>query len=238
MKRWSGKRIAVVAVAGVLALFAGAYAVFAFVSGGGQAPVSIADVASGLSGSTTTTAGDFDGNFDGTWTLVDGGSFVGYRVREELAFLPAPTDAVGRSTAVEGSLQIDGLQIIATTVTAHLTQLESDESRRDLAIRTNGLQSDTFPTATFELTQPIAFRERPAEGQVVDVEAMGDLTHHGVTREVTIPLQARWDGRQIAVVGSLDIAFEDYQITPPSLGPATVGDNGTIELQLLFVPTA
>ena len=59
-----------------------------------------------------------------------------------------------------------------------------------------------------------------------------------MTREVTIPLQARWDGGQIAVVGSLDIAFVDYDISPPSLGPATVGDNGTIELQLLFVPTA
>lgn len=227
-----------VAVAGVLALFAGAYGVFAFVSGGGEAPVSIADVPSGSSGSTTTAAADFDGNFDGTWTLVDGDSFVGYRVREELAFLPAPTDAVGRSTAVEGSLEIDGLQIVATTVTADLTQLESDESRRDFAIHTNGLQSDTFPTAKFALTRPIVLDEQPAEGKVVDVEATGDLTLHGVTREVTIPLEARWDGGQIAVVGSLDIAFADYEITPPSLGPATVGDNGTIELQLLFVPAA
>jgi len=238
MNRWSGKRVTVVAVAGVVALFAAAYGVFAFVSGGGEAPVSIADVPSGSSGSTTTTAGAFDGSFDGTWTLVDGDSFVGYRVREELAFLPAPTDAVGRSTVVEGSLEIDGLRVVTTTVTADLTRLESGESRRDFAIRTNGLQSDTFPTAAFELTQPIAFDEQPAEGEVVDVEATGDLTLHGVTREVTIPLQARWDGGQIAIVGSLDIAFADFEITPPSLGPATVGGNGTIELQLLFVPSA
>jgi len=56
--------------------------------------------------------------------------------------------------------------------------------------------------------------------------------------KVTIPLEARWDGGQIAVVGSLKIAFADYDITPPSLGPATVGDDGTIELQLLFAPSA
>ena len=237
MKRWTGRRIAVVAAAGVVVLFAGAYGVFAFVSGGGEAPVSIQDVPSDATGSTPAS-GEFDGDFDGTWTLLAGDSFVGYRVREELAFLPAPNDAVGRSTAVEGSLEIDGLQIVTTTVTADLTRLESDESRRDFSIRTNGLQSDTFPTATFELTRPIVFAEQPAEGEVVDVQATGDLTLHGVTREVTIPLEARWDGGQIAVVGSLGIAFADYDITPPSLGPATVGDNGTIELQLLFAPSA
>jgi hypothetical protein len=32
----------------------------------------------------------------------DGDSFVGYRVREQLAILPAPSDAVGRTTAVGG----------------------------------------------------------------------------------------------------------------------------------------
>jgi polyisoprenoid-binding protein YceI len=236
MKRWSGRRIAVVVAGTVLVLFAGAYGVFAFVSGGGEAPVSIEDVPSSATGSASSGATAFDGDFDGTWTLLEGESFVGYRVREQLAFLPAPNDAVGRSTAVEGSLEIDGLRIVSTSVTADLTQLESDESRRDSAIRTNGLESDSFPTATFELTQPIVFDEQPAEGEVVEVQATGDLTLHGVTREVTLPIEARWDEGQIVVVGSLGVAFADYDITPPSLGPATVGDNGTIELQLLFAP--
>lgn len=244
MKRWSKRRIALVAAGVILVLFAGAYGVFAWVSGGGAAPVSIADVpsggvASGSSGSTSSSTGSaaaFDGDFNGTWSVAAGDSFVGYRVREQLAFLPAPNDAVGRSSAVEGSLKIDGLEIVATSVTADLTQLESDESRRDFAIHMNGLQSDTYPTATFDLTKPITLSEQPAEGKVVDVQATGDLTLHGVTREVTFPLQARWDGGQIAVVGSLEIAFADFDIVPPSLGPATVGDRGTIELQLVFVP--
>jgi polyisoprenoid-binding protein YceI len=245
MKGWSKRRIAFVAVGSILVLFAGAYGVFAYVSGGGADPVSISDVptggtAAGPSGSTSSASGSaatFDGDFDGAWALVAGESFVGYRVREQLAFLPAPNDAVGRSSAVEGSLEIGGLQIVSTTVTADLTQLQSDESRRDFAIRMNGLQSDTYPTATFELTEPITFDRQPAEGKVVDVEATGNLTLHGVTREVTFPLQARWDGGQIAVVGSLEIAFADYDIVPPSLGPANVGDRGTIELQLVFVPS-
>jgi hypothetical protein len=55
---------------------------------------------------------------------------------------------------------------------------------------------------------------------------------------VTFPLEGRWDGGQIAVVGALDIDFADYDITPPSIGPATVEDQGTIELQLVFVPAS
>jgi polyisoprenoid-binding protein YceI len=233
MTRWSGKRMAVVAVAGLLVLVLGSYAVFAFVSGGGEDPVSIADVPE-ADGSSAARA--FDGDFDGTWTVVAGDSFVGYRVREQLAFLPAPNDATGRSTAVEGTMQIDDLEIVAANVTADLTQLESDESRRDDAITTNGLESASYPTATFELTEPISFGEQPAEGRVVTVDAMGNLTLHGVTREVTFPLEGRWDGGQIAVVGALDIDFADYDITPPSIGPATVEDQGTVELQLVFVP--
>lgn len=237
MKNWSARKIAVVVALGGVVVVGCAYAVFAFVSGGGEAPVSIADVPAGPTASSAGTAA-FDGDFDGRWALVSGDSFVGYRVREQLAFLPAPSDAVGRTTAVDGSLEIDGLDIVAAVVDADLTQLVSDESRRDTYIRTTGLQSDAYPTTTFELTRPISLTEQPAEGEVVDVEASGRLTLHGITRAVTFPLQARWDAGQIVVVGSLEIALADYEITPPSIGPATVEDHGTIEFQLLFGPSA
>jgi polyisoprenoid-binding protein YceI len=227
-----------VAAAAVVVVLGGAYGLFALVSGGGEDPVSIGDVdvIIGDTGTGDGATSAFEGDFEGTWSLVPEGSFVGYRVREQLVFLPAPNDAVGRTSAVEGSLEIAGTDVVAVSVTADLTQLESDEARRDDAIRTNGLESATFPTATFELTEAIAFEEAPSEGEVVQVEATGELTLHGVTRAITFPLEARWDGGQISVVGSQEIAFADYDITPPSLGPATVEDHGTIELQLVFRP--
>ena len=225
------------AVAAAVAVFGGAYGLFALASGGGEDPVSIGDVnvIVGDTGGDAAKSG-FDGDFEGAWSLVPDASFVGYRVREQLVFLPAPNDAVGRTSAVEGSLEIVGTDVAATSVTADLTQLESDEARRDEAIRTNGLESAVFPTATFELTEPISLEEAPAEGEVVQVEASGELTLHGVTQAITVPLEARWDGGQISVVGSQEIAFADFDITSPSLGPATVEDHGTIELQLVFRP--
>lgn len=62
----------------------------------------------------------------------------------------------------------------------------------------------------------------------------GALTLHGMTRNVTIALQARWSGDSIEVVGSLPIRFADYHITPPSIGPITVADHGTMEFHVFF----
>jgi polyisoprenoid-binding protein YceI len=236
MRGWSAKRWAVGIVASVVVLLGGAYAIFAFVAGG-DAPPPVA-----LSSPTPATGGPSTGSGpasdpDGTWSVDPETSFVGYRVREQLASLPAPSDAVGRSTAVSGSLTIDGLEITSVEVTADLTQLTSDESRRDDRIRTSGLETDTFPEASFTLTEPIVFEAEPADGEAVEVVAIGDLRLHGVTRSVEIPIQARRTGEMIEVVGSLEIAFADHDIVAPSFGGfVTVEDHGTIELQLTFVP--
>jgi polyisoprenoid-binding protein YceI len=85
------------------------------------------------------------------------------------------------------------------------------------------------------LTAPVDLGQVPAEGQTVDVTLPGDLTVHGVTRAVEVPAQARLQGGVITVVGSLPIAFTDYDIEKPqSMIVLTVEDNGTLEFQVHF----
>jgi polyisoprenoid-binding protein YceI len=175
---------------------------------------------------------------EGAYTLDASRSFVGYRVREKLASLPAPNDAVGRTSDVTGSLTVMSLETNPVEVTADLTTLTSDEEFRDERIRTIGLESDTFPEATFTLSSPISFAEQPAEGDEVATDAAGTLTLHGVTQDVTVPVTARWTSGGIEVAGSVDIVFADYQIEPPRFGPVNVGDDGTIEFGLAFVPSS
>ena len=74
----------------------------------------------------------------------------------------------------------------------------------------------------------------PADGEDVTAKATGDLTLHGVTQEVTIDLVARLDGSTFAVDGSLPVTFSDYEIDDPSGGPASVGDDGVLEVLLVF----
>lgn len=174
----------------------------------------------------------------GTWRPVSG-STAGYRVREKLAALPAKSDAVGRSTAITGTVKVERTGGTLTAADASfevdLTKLESDESRRDNRIRTDGLQTNQFPKATFVSTKPIGLPAETAGGQAVKATAEGNLTLHGVTKAVSIPLDVRVTGGKGELVGSLSFPMSDFNITPPSIGGfVTVDPDATLEFKLVL----
>lgn len=195
--------------------------------------------------STTAPAADTpttSTSFDGTWTIdtsvgggdVDAGTFVGYRVQEELARIGANT-AVGRTGAVSGSIEFSGSAVTAVTVEADLSQLRSDSSQRDRQMRRQALETGTFPTATFVLTDAVDLGTIPTEGTPFSVEASGDLTVHGVTRNVTVPIEGQLIGDSVVVVGGIAVVFADYDIDPPSAAIVlSVADEGEMEFQLFF----
>jgi polyisoprenoid-binding protein YceI len=193
-------------------------------------PSATADPGSGTGGTTTAS------ELAGTWTIADG-SVVGYRVREQLGGVSALTDSVGRTSAITGSTTIeasgDGLTVTAASFEADLTQLASDDGRRDNRIRSIGLQSNEFPTATFGLTDAIAVSADGLTGSTFDVILTGDLTIHGVTKRVSIAGQAQLNGDRIEIVGSLTFPFSDFGMTPPSIGTfVQVEDDATLEVLL------
>jgi len=219
---------AVLAAALVVVLAGGAGLWYLFFRDAGPAPVSLG------SGSSAAPAGTALASLDGTWTIDDTGSYVGYRVQEQLVGIGANT-AVGRTSAVTGTVTFAGTQVTAIDVTADLTSLTSDSGQRDGQLRNNGLQTGQFPTATFKLTAPIELGAVPAQGQAVSATATGDLTIHGTTNHVQIPVQAQLSGGTVTVIGSIDIVFADYGFSgPTSFKVLSVEDHGTMELQLLL----
>ncbi len=200
---------------------------------------SAADSSSSDPSSPATTAAPVTADsLAGTWTTADG-SIAGYRVREKLARLPAKSDAVGRTQDVKGTVTIDGsgdaFTVTAADLTVDVTTLASDSDRRDSQIKRRGLETDTYPTATFKLTQPVAIPAEALSGSAVTVEATGDMTIHGVTKSVTIPLQAQLNGSQIEVVGSLTFPMSDFGMDPPTIaGIVDVESNATLEFQLFL----
>ena len=174
---------------------------------------------------------------DGTWKVQTGdGVFVGYRVQEEFAGATVKVTAVGRTPAVDGTITVSGSQITAADLTADVTKLTSDKSQRDQQIKSRGLETTSFPTAEFKLTQPIDLPSAPKQGQEVDVTAVGELTLHGQTKSVEIPLQAKWNGGTITLAGGAKVVFGDYGMSAPTNAIVSVDDNGEFELQLTFVP--
>jgi len=219
-----------------------------------QLSAQVTTTVAGAAGSATTTAGDASGSpsttatgtpagagggLSGQWRIGNN-TTAGYRVREKLARLPAQSDAVGRTSAVTGSIQVgrNGSQLLVADgarFEVDVTRLTSDESQRDNRIRTQGLESNRFPTATFVSTAPMEFPSSAESGVAVKTSVTGDLTIHGVTKRVTIPLDAQVTGGRIEVVGSLTFPFSDFGMTPPNIaGFVTVENNATLEFQLFF----
>jgi polyisoprenoid-binding protein YceI len=204
-------------------------------SGDASAPTAAPDATSDQ-GSTGV-----DGTIDlaGTWTVVEG-SEAGYRVRERLANLPAESDAIGRTNDVSGSMTIasDGGAVTVTEaeMTVDTTTIASDEGRRDNRLRSEGLETDRFPTATFTLTGPVDIPAAALDGTAVDIVLTGDLTLHGTTNSVEIPAQAQLVDGQIQVAGSLTFPLADFEITAPNVGGfiVSIADDGALEFLLVL----
>ena len=81
-----------------------------------------------------------------------------------------------------------------------MTTLRSDEGRRDNALRGRGIETDRFPTATFELTGPFELSREP-------VRARGRLTLHGETQPIIARVSGQRSGDAIELAGSAPIEF-------------------------------
>jgi len=222
-QKWLTASVAVVAVGAV----GGPFVYIHFIEGKAPAPLTI-DTSSPSSDPTSTTA-TASGSVDGTWSIASG-SQVGYRVAEVL-FGQSHT-AVGRTSAITGSVTIAGANVPSAGFTVDMTTVASDQNRRDQQFQGRIMETSTFPTATFKLTQPIVLGSLPADGVTSTATAVGDLTLHGTKKRVTVKLTGVRSGGTIQVSGSIPVTFADYNISNPSFGPVTTENHGSLEFLL------
>lgn len=209
------------AATGVVVVAVGAFALAYFVLFPTDSPDKFSLSDAGATPTATATAASGASQ----WTVADG-SQAGYRVREKLAFLAAKNDAVGRTSDITGTAESDGDTFTKADFKIDLTTLTSDQDRRDQRIREIGVESDRFPTATFSLTEPVDLGKSK-------VDAKGELTLHGVTKTVTIPLEVRKTDSTVEAVGSLTFPWGDFGMTAPSVaGFVNVEDEATLEFDL------
>jgi polyisoprenoid-binding protein YceI len=170
-------------------------------------------------------------SFDGTW-LATTGSQAGYRVNELLFGQSA--EAVGRTSRVDGALEISGTKVETADISIDLASVTSDRSQRDNQFRNRIMDVTQYPTATYKLTQPIDLGPLPADGATISVPVTGELTLHGTKKTVTTTLSAKRTGGTIEVNGTIPVVFADYGIPNPSFGPAQTEDHGEIEFLIAF----
>jgi len=253
------RRLIAYSVAGAVTLVAVALGAYFIFFGSSPEEVSLdSAVESARSGASTTTAASSTdstettvgtettattGGIAGEW-IVDTSigefsfedatsSFVGFRIQEELASIGA-AEAVGRTPTIDGTLVIEGTTVTDATVTADMTDIVTNNSRRDDRVQ-DALTTGEFPTATFSLTEPFDIGSDLSDGDQFAITAVGDLTIAGVTNQVEMPIEAQVVGELVVVVGSLDISFADWNVAVPT-APAVVSaeDHGPLEMQLFF----
>jgi polyisoprenoid-binding protein YceI len=108
---------------------------------------------------------------------------------------------------------------------------DNDVAKIDQVTRDTILESGKFPSISFKSTR---INVKPNPGGVFKGTVLGNLTLHGVTRPVSVPVSGKVSGGKINAKGSFTINQTDYGLTIISImgGIISVHDPVTINLDL------
>ena len=156
-------------------------------------------------------------------------STVGFKIRHLFA------NVTGRFTDVSGTINVDWdhPENTAVEATIGIQSIDTANAKRDQDLRgSNFFEADKFPAMTFKSTKV------DVKGQ--EAEVTGDLTLHGVTKEVI--LHVKFLGKGKGMKGGLTTGWEattqikrsDYGLTWNKVveGTAVVGEDVEIDLQI------
>jgi len=168
---------------------------------------------------------------------ITDGSSATYRVTEQFVGVSFTNEAEGTTNLVTGTVTInaDGTIAPGSELTVDLRGLKSDQDQRDGFIQTRTLETAKFPNAEFVPTNVTGLDKMiPSAGQS-GISLTGNLTIHGVTKEVTFQGYATFNPRTNSVAGraKTSLTFDEFGITQPKIGRLASVDN-KIELQLVY----
>lgn len=184
----------------------------------------------GESASATTLVEQPLVDASGSWG-VTADSQVGYRVDEVL--FGQNVTAVGRTSAVSGSVTIEGLTVTSADFSVDMTTVRSDEPKRDAQFESRIMDVINYPVATFVLGTPIALEESALAGNSQH-QATGTLTLRGSSKPIDVQLVSNIRDGRITLAGEILIVFEEWGIPNPSIPGISTEDSGILEFNLVL----
>jgi polyisoprenoid-binding protein YceI len=186
------------------------------------------------SGGSSTSGGTATGGLQ--FTLVPGKSEARYRVREQLANRDLPSDAIGKTSQVSGSVTIkpDGtIDSAASKVVVDASTLQTDESMRDNYVRRNVLQTSQYPNVTFVPTAVSGLANPLPQSGPVNFQITGNLTIRDVTKPVTWTVTGNVQNGQASGTATTSFTFEDFNLNQPRVPVVlSVVDKITLEMDV------
>jgi polyisoprenoid-binding protein YceI len=169
------------------------------------------------------------------WVIDGSHSSVGFSVRHMMI-----TNVRGEFEKLSGELTYDPRAPEATKLTASIevASINTREPKRDEHLKSaDFFDAEKFPTLTFEARRV----SRKGEG----LEVVGDLSVHGVTREVTLSVQDLtsehndpWGNKRIGASARTKIKRSEFGMTwnaALEAGNVLVGDEVTISIEVSLI---
>ncbi len=211
------------------------------------APVSLArssaaaaSVSTAAPAATTTAAA---AKASGVKLTLDGsGTQASYQVQEQLAGHNFPSDAIGRTSAVTGSMLLDAAGKIVSgqsNLEIDLRTLKSDQGMRDSYIQHDPLDTAQFPTAKFVPTSTSGMPWPLPSSGTAKFTLTGDFTVHGTTKSTTWAVSATFAPDTVTGTATTPFLFTDFGMQPPrTMIALSVQNNGVLNLQFTAKRTA
>jgi len=169
------------------------------------------------------------------YSIVSDQSEARYLAEEEIAGQGANT-AVGRTNAIIGQIGLDAnnAPLTCSRFDVDLRTLVSDDSRRDNKLYDETLETGEYPLGTFILTSVDGLDGGLVDGQEASVMLLGNLTLHGVTKQVA--WSATVTMSEGTITGSAETKFNiaDFDMAEPT-SPLVLSIDDTITLQVDLV---
>ena len=168
--------------------------------------------------------------------IIGGGSKARYLVREQLARISFPSDAVGETDRVNGVTVFDAKGVVQqdrSRIIVNLASLRSDASLRDGYLRRRTLQTGRFPDAEFVVkSTPGLPWPLPTSGEA-ECQLIGDMTIRGVTKQLTWDVKANFSGAGASGLAKTSFKFGYFDLGIPRVRPVlSVVDEIRLELDL------
>jgi len=158
----------------------------------------------------------------------DGKSWVGFHLEDTIEEIDADTKKVS------GSIDADPANLAAASVTLTIdtASIDSGMKMRDDDMRDTYLETKKYPTATFKSTG-VTGPASVAPAQSADLKVAGDLTLHGVTRRIVVPVHLTLESPKRAhVTSKFTIRMTDYNVTVPQKLVLSVANDVDVKFDL------
>ena len=147
--------------------------------------------------------------------------------------------AIGRTKGIAGEVLVDfanpaNSQIGAIVI--DVSQLTSDEGRRDNFIRNNALESARYPQATFKPTKIEGLPASVKPGDQLTLKVTGDLTVKQTTKPVTFAVTLTANEDRVTGSASTEILLSDFGAGPIQLAMLQTEDQAKLVFDFVAVP--